>query len=100
MPSVATAIFFPPPAAALLNPNPLAALIIPLTSRYAERRKHKRMLVTVLGDSVANNDTRIADCSRDRQNFEIALREIAQCVEIEHLIAGIKKGVFGIVAGR
>jgi hypothetical protein len=77
VPSVATAIFFPPPAAAILNPNPLAALIIPLTSRYAERPQHKRMLVAVLSNSVPNNDAGIADRSGDRQNFEIALGKIA-----------------------
>src|ERR1700736_3930784 len=99
VPSVATAIFFPPPAAALLNPNPLAALIVPLTSRYGQRRQHKRVLVAVVGDSVADDDARIAYCSRDRQNLEIALGKIAQRIEIEHLIADIKKGVFGIIAG-
>ena len=100
MPFVATTTRFPPPTAAVLNPNPLAALVVPLPSGHFERRQLESVLVTVGGNSIADDDAGIADCSCDTQDFEIALGEIAQRVEIVHLVAGIKKGVLGIVGGR
>ena len=56
------------------------------------------MFVAIVRNPVADDDARIADCSRDAQDFEVALGEVAQGIEIEHLTADIKKGVFGIVA--
>ena len=65
VPFVTTATFFPPPTATVLNPDPLATLIVPLAARDSLRRQFERVLVTILGNSVADDDQRVADCSRD-----------------------------------
>ena len=97
MPAITTAAFFPPPAAAFLNPDPLATLIVPLSARDCLRRQFESVLVAVLSDAVANDDARITDRPRDGQHFEIALGKIAEIVEIVHFIFDKKKRVFGIV---
>lgn len=96
-PLVATAIRFPAPAPSVLFPNPLATLIVPLPAGDSDRRHLKSVFVTVLGNSIADDDARIADRARDGQNFELTLRKIAEHVEIVHFVADIKKRVFGIV---
>ena len=98
MPFVTTTVLFPPPAAAFLDPNPFTTTVGPLSPRDGQRSEHERVFVSIVRNPVADDDTRIADRSRDTQDFEVALRKIAQGIEIEHLTADIKKGVFGIVA--
>jgi hypothetical protein len=58
------------------------------------------VLVAVAGNSVADDDARITDRSRDCQDLETALRKVAERVEIVHFIPNIKERVFRIVAGR
>jgi len=57
------------------------------------------VFVAILGESVADDDAWIADGPRDGQDLELALRKIAEHVEVVHFVADIKKSVFGIVAG-
>ena len=100
VPFVTTTTFFPPPAAAILNPSPLTTLIMPLPAGHTLRRELKGMLVTVLGDAVADDNQRIADCSRDGEDFKICLRQIAEIVEIVHFVFDKKERVLGIVGRR
>lgn len=72
---------------------------MPLSPSDPNRRHLERVLVTILGESVADNDARIADCSRDGQDFEFTLREIAEHVEIVHFVADIKERMLGVIAG-
>jgi len=58
------------------------------------------MLVTILGDAVADDNQRIADCSRDGEDFKICLRQIAEIVEIVHFVFDKKECVLGIVGRR
>src|SRR5438105_15275489 len=78
MPLVTTATFFPPPATAILNPTPLATLIVPLPARDRLRRQFESVLVAVLSNAIAYNDQRIADRARDSEDFELRLRKIAE----------------------
>lgn len=98
VPFIAAATFFPPPSAPVLFPNPLATIIGPLPARDSDRRHLERVLVTVLGQSVADDDARIADRPRDRQHFELALSKITEIVQIVHLIFDEQERVLGIVA--
>ena len=100
MPLVTTATFFPPPAANILDPSPLATLIMPLSSSHALRREFECVLITVLGDSIANDNQRIADRARYGEHFEIRLGKIAEIVEIVHLVLNKKECVFGIIGRR
>lgn len=100
MPLVTATILFPPPSAAVLFPNPLATIVEPLSAGDTDRRHLERVFVAVLGDSVADNDARITDRSRNRQNFELGLGKITKRVQIVHLVTDIEEGVLGIVAGR
>ena len=99
MPFVTTATLFPPPSPAVLLPNPLATIVLPLSTGDPYWSHLERVFVAVLGDSVANNDAGITDCSRDGQDFEFALGKIAEHVEIVHLVVDIQERVFGIIAG-
>jgi hypothetical protein len=65
-----------------------------------DRRHLECVLVAVLGDAVADDDARVADRSGNSKNFELALRKIAERVQIEHFVADVEKRVFGIVARR
>ena len=97
MPPITTTTFFPPPTAAILDPEPLATLIAPLPAPDRLRRQFERVLIAVLGNSVADNHARITDGPRDRQHFEISLGKIAQRVEVVHFVFDKNKSVFGIV---
>ena len=97
MPLVTTATFFPPPATTILNPTPLATLIVPLPARDRLRRQFESVLVAVLRNAIAYNDQRIADCACDREDFEIRLGKITERVEVVHLVLNKKKRVLGIV---
>jgi hypothetical protein len=72
---------------------------VPLTASDFDRSQPERVLVAIAGNSVADYDARIADRSRDGENFETALGKITERVEIVHFIADIKKSMFGIVGG-
>ena len=96
-PFVTTATGLPAPAPAVLSPNPLATIIVPLPASDLDRRQPKGVLVTVSRSSIADDDARIANRSRDGQDFETALPEIAERVEVVHFVADIKKSVLGIV---
>jgi hypothetical protein len=98
-PFVTTATGFPAPAPSVLFPNPLTTFIVPLSAGDLYRRELKSVFVTVFRDSVADDNAGITDCSRDRQNFELALGKITERVEIVHFVADIQKRVFGIIAG-
>lgn len=56
------------------------------------------MLVAVVSDSLANDETGITDRRRDRKHAEVARRKITKCVEIKDLAVGPKKRVLGVVA--
>ena len=58
------------------------------------------MLVSVVGDSIANDDAGIVDRFGDGQDFEVTLRKIAERIEIEHLTVGVKERVLGVVTGE
>ncbi len=73
MPFIAAAPFFPPPAAAVLNPNPLATLIVPLPAGDGERCEPEGVFIAILGDAVADNHAGIADGAGDGQFFKIGL---------------------------
>ena len=47
------------------------------------------MFVAIVGDSVTDDDAGIANCSRNRQDLEIALGKIAQRVEVVNFISDI-----------
>jgi hypothetical protein len=100
MPFVTTAIRFPPPAAAFLDPNPLATHVRPCPSVHRRGRKQKGVLVAVVSDSLADDETGITDRRRDRKDAEAARRKIAKRVEIKHLAVGVKERVLGVVARR
>lgn len=100
MPFITTATFFPPPAAAILDPSPLATLIMPLSSSHTLRRELERVLITVLGDSIADDNQRIADRARYGQHFEIRLGKIAEIIEVVHLVLNKKECVLGIIGRR
>lgn len=97
MPFVTTAIRFPPPAAALLLPNPLTACVRPSAAIHGQRRKQKGVFVAVARESPANDQTGITDRGRDRKHFEAGGRRIAKGVEIVHLPTDVKKCVLGII---
>jgi hypothetical protein len=73
---------------------------VPLPASDFDRRQPECVFVAVVGNSVANDNAGIADCARDSQYFETALRKITKRVEVVHFVADIKKSVFRIVAGR
>jgi len=100
MPLVTTATFFPPPASAVLDPGPLATLIVPPPACDRLRRQFESVLVAVLSNAVPYNDQRIVDRAGDSEDFEIRLRKIAEIVEIVHFVLNKKKSVLGIVGGR
>lgn len=83
----------------MLNPNPLATLIMPLPAGNLHRRQLESVFIAVLSNAVADNDQRIADRARDGQNFEIRLRKIAEIVEIVHFVLNKKERVLGIIGG-
>ena len=56
------------------------------------------MLIAVVSDSLANDETGITDRRRDRKDAEAARRKITKRVEIKHLAVGVKKRVLGVVA--
>lgn len=97
MPAITTATFFPPPAAAVLNPDPLTTLIMPLPASDRLGRQFESVFVAVLGDSVADDHARITDGPRDSQHFEISLGKIAKRVEVIHFVFDKKKSVLRIV---
>jgi hypothetical protein len=98
VPFVATTAGLPPPAAAYLDPNPLATIVGPLASIDSQRCKQKGMLLAVASDPLANNQARIADRLGHRQDVEVARGKIAKRVEIKHLAVRIKERVVGAVA--
>jgi hypothetical protein len=82
-----------------LFPNPLATVIVPLPASDLDRGKPESVFVAVATDSVADDDAGIANGSRYGQYFEATLAKIAEVVQIVHLVADIKKSVFGIIGG-
>jgi hypothetical protein len=98
VPFVATTAGLPPPAAAYLDPNPLATIVGPLASIDSQRCKQKGVLLAVASDPLANNQARIADRLGHRQDVEVARGKIAKRVEIKHLAVRIKERVVGAVA--
>jgi hypothetical protein len=97
MPAITTATFFPPPTAAVLDPDPLTTLIMPLPASDRLRRQFESVFVAVLGDSVADDHARITDGPRDSQNFEITLGKVAERVQVIHFVFDKEESVFGIV---
>jgi hypothetical protein len=65
-----------------------------------DRRHLERVFIAVLGKSVANDDARIADRSRDREHFELALSKVTEIVQIVHLVFDEEERVLGIIARR
>jgi len=57
------------------------------------------MLVSVARDSFANNYARIIDGLCHGENLEIALRNIAKCIQVKHLPIYEEECVLGVVAG-
>lgn len=100
MPLITAATFFPPPSPSVLFPNPLATIIAPLSAGDLDRRHLERVFIAVLGKSVANDDARIADRSRDREHFELALSKVTEIVQIVHLVFDEEERVLGIIARR
>ena len=100
MPFITAATFFPPPSPSVLFPNPLATIIGPLPAGDFDRRHLERVFVAVLRQSVANDHARIADRSRDREHFELALPKIAEVVQVVHLVLDEEERVLGIIARR
>ena len=98
-PFITTAIRLPAPASSVLSPNPLTTFVVPLAAGDMLRRESEGVLVAILGNSIADDDQRITDRSRDSQNLEICLGKVAEVVEIVHLVFDKKEGVFGIVGG-
>jgi hypothetical protein len=99
MPLVTTAIRFPPPAAAFLDPDPLAADVRPIPAIDRRRRQQKGMFLPVQRHALADDEARIGDCFRHRQDLEVAQGKIAECVEIVHLALDEKEGVLRVVSG-
>ena len=58
------------------------------------------MLVARVSDSLPNDDAGIVDRLRNRKDFEVALRKVAERVEIKHLAVGVKERVLGVVVRR
>src|SRR5207248_721966 len=85
VPLITPAIALPPPAAVILFPNPLTTRITPPPAIHRCWCQQKRMLVTVQRDSFANNVQTIIDRFGDREHLKVALRKIAEEVEIVHL---------------
>jgi hypothetical protein len=98
MPAITTATFFPPPAAAVLDPDPLTTLIMPLPASDRLGRQFESVFVAVLGDSVADDHARITDGPRDSKNFEISLGKIAERVQIVHFVFDKEKSVLRVVS--
>lgn len=99
MPLVTVAAILPPPATALLFPNPLTTRITPSTAIDRCRRHQEGMLLAVESYAFANNFEAVIDCLGDNQHFEITGGKIAKQVEIVHLPIDKKEGVFGLVGG-
>lgn len=107
MPDITTAMRFPPPATANLDPHPLAFRRIrttpetthvrPLATIDSQRREHEGVFLVVVRDAFAHDDQRIVDRFRDCQHFEATSPDITQAVEIKHLAVDVKKGVHGAV---
>jgi len=100
VPFITAATFLPPPSPAVLFPNPLATIIAPLSAGDFDRRHLERVFVAVLRQSVANDHARIADRSRDREHFELALSKVTEIVQIVHLVFDEEERVLGIIARR
>lgn len=100
MPFVTATAGLPPPAAALLNPNPLTTIVGPIPSHHGHRREQKGVLLAVGRDSPADDQAGITDRGRDGQDLEAALGRIAKRVEIKHLAVRVKECVLGVVAYR
>ena len=99
VPFVATAIRFPPPATALLHPNPLATRITPSSAADRSRGEHEGVLLAVQRDSVTDNDAAVINGFGEHQDLEIARGQVAERVQIEHLPLGEKKSVLGVFLG-
>jgi hypothetical protein len=55
------------------------------------------VLVAVLGNSITDDNARIANGPCNGQDFEVSLGKITEIVEIVHFVFGKKKSVLGIV---
>src|SRR6202008_3339727 len=98
VPFVTPAVRLPPPAAAVLDPNPLATDVGPIPAIDRRRREEEGMLLAVISNAIANDEAGIADRFRHREDFEFSQRKIAERVEIVHLAAHPKEGVLGAVS--
>lgn len=56
------------------------------------------MLLSLVGDSLTNNQARIADRLGTGQDAEAAGREVTKSVEIEHLAVRVKESMLRAVA--
>ena len=99
VPFETTTIFLPPPATALVNPNPLTTSVRPLPTLHRQGREHECVLVTVARDSFSNNHARIVDRLSHGKNLEAALRKIAKRIQVKHLAIHEKKCMLRVVAG-
>lgn len=111
VPAVATAIGFPPPVAAILDPAPFASAIGRVTSSQAteispmpavhrDRREHEGVGRAVIRDAFAHDYTGIVDGLGDGEHAEIAPRKISDGVEIGHFSVGKKEGMHAAVFHR
>jgi hypothetical protein len=66
VPFETTTAFFPPPAATVLNPNPLTTSVRPLPAADRQWREHECVFVTIVRDSFSNNHARIINGFRHR----------------------------------
>jgi hypothetical protein len=76
----------------------LTTIIRPGATIDWQRLKQKRVLLSVEGDPLANNETRVADRRGRRENLEVARRKITKRVEIKHLVVREKERALGVIA--
>jgi hypothetical protein len=74
VPLITAAVTFPPPATAILFPNPLATRVAPPATVNRRWGHQERMFVAIGGDTFANDVQAIVYAFGDRQDFEIAGR--------------------------
>jgi hypothetical protein len=92
-------IAFPPAAASILLPNPLATGITPFAAVDRRRGEHESMLVAIQRYAFTNDKRAIVDRFCYRQDLEVTIRHVAKEIQIVHLSFDEKEGVFRVVAG-
>ncbi len=86
-------------SAGLRFPDPLATCVRPAAASDLDRSKHEGMFLAIISDSFTGNETGVSNRFCDDEHTEVALREIAERVEIEHLTIDVKEGMLCVVGG-